>query len=246
MKMKEFLGPVLATFVLILLGDGVVANCVLAPRGALTWYSWPMIAFGWSFAVIVAGLIVPADNNPAITLAMAIRGTTPWKKVLPTWIGTFIGGFLGAFAVFLVYHEGLVSAGLPNVWTSGSGALYDSAHNAAGSYSILNASVAEFFGTLILMWTVLAVGDKRNTILSKAGPFPVGGAILVIGLCLGGPSGYSLNPARDLAPRIFGAISGTQGLFNDLYWLIPPVLVPCLACIVASFLYDLTLAEKAS
>jgi glycerol uptake facilitator protein len=243
-KFKEFLGPVLATFVLILLGDGVVASVVLGPRGGAGNYDWNTIAFGWAFAVAAAGLIVGADNNPAITIAMAIRGNTPWSKVVPIVLGTFIGGFLGAAGVYLVYRDGLVAAGMPNVWTSGAGNLYDVAHNNVGSYSILTASLAEFFGTMILMWAVLAVGDRKNATLAKGGPFVVGGVILVIGLCLGGPSGYSLNPARDLAPRIFGAIAGTPGLFEGWYWLVPPVLVPIVSCIVSTALYDALLGSE--
>jgi glycerol uptake facilitator protein len=244
MKPKDFTAVVLATFVLILLGDGVVASVVLGPRGPAGNYNWNTIAFGWAFAVAVSGFIVGADNNPAITLANAIRGDIPWSRVVPTFIGSLLGGFLGALAVYLVYRDGLVSAGMPNIWTSGAGALYDGAGKHAGSYSLFNASVAEFFGTLVLMWSVLAVGDKKNAALAKAGPFVVGGVILAIGLCLGGPSGYSLNPARDLAPRVLGVLAGSKGLFDGLYWLIPPVLVPCFACWVATFLYDALLNSE--
>jgi glycerol uptake facilitator protein len=247
MKKREFTAIVLATFVLILLGDGVVASVVLGPRGAAGNYNWNTIAFGWGLAVASSSLIVGADNNPAITLANAVRGDTPWSRVVPTFLGTFLGGFLGALAVYLVYRDGLVSAGMPNIWTSGPGAIYDTSAKHVGAYSLLTASVAEFFGTLVLMWSVLAVGDKKNAGMAKAGPFVVGGVILAIGLCLGGPSGYSLNPARDLAPRIFGLMAGSQGLFDGLYWLIPPVLVPCLSCVVATFLYDACLnSEKAA
>jgi glycerol uptake facilitator protein len=245
MKTRDFVAVVLATFVLILLGDGVVASVVLGPRGGGGNYNWNTIAFGWAFAVAASGLIVGADNNPAITLANAVRGVTPWSRVLPTFLGTFLGGFLGALAVYLVYRDGLVSAGLPNIWTSGAGAIYaPGSRTPAGSYSLLTASIAEFFGTLVLMWSVLAVGDRKNAAMAKAGPFVVGGVILAIGLCLGGPSGYSLNPARDLAPRIFGSLAGSQGLFDGFYWLVPPVLVPCLACIVATYLYDACLNSE--
>jgi glycerol uptake facilitator protein len=244
MKPRAFIAVVLATFVLILLGDGVVASLVLGPRGAAGNYNWNTIAFGWAFAVAVSGLIVGADNNPAITLANAVRGDIPWSRVVPTFLGTFLGGFLGALAVYLVYRDGLVSAGMPNIWTSGAGAIYDPAGKAAGAYSILTASIAEFFGTLVLMWAVLAVGDRKNAGMAKAGPFVVGGVILAIGLCLGGPSGYSLNPARDLAPRILGALVGSRNLFEGWYWLVPPVLVPCVACVVATFLYDACLNSE--
>jgi glycerol uptake facilitator protein len=97
---------------------------------------------------------------------------------------------------------------------------------------------------MILMWGILGVSDRRNAALSKAGPFVIGGIVLVIGLCLGGPSGYAINPARDLGPRLFGMLSGTKGLFDGLYWLVPPVLVPFVAAPIAGFLYDLIFASE--
>lgn len=248
MKTKELLAVFFGTFVLILLGDGVVANVVLGPKlaGSTASFNWNTIAFGWAFAVIASGLISGADNNPAITLAMAIRGATPWAKVVPFILAEFAGAFLGALAVYFAYREGLVAAGLPNIYTSGAGSYYGSGGVAAGpvgQYSIVTASITEFLGMLILMWGILATSDRRNAALSKAGPFVIGGIILVIGLCLGGPSGYSLNPARDLGPRIFGLVSGTQGLFDGLYWLIPPVLVPFVTAPIAGYLYDLFFAS---
>ncbi|HML40304.1 MAG TPA: aquaporin [Bellilinea sp.] len=245
MKPKELLAVFFGTFILLLLGDGVVANAVLGPKlaGAPVSYNWNTIAFGWAFAVAISGLVAGADNNPAVTVAMAIRGVTPWSKVLPYLLAEFGGAFLGAAAVYLTYREGLVAAGLPNIYTTGPGAIYGT-DGVVGSYSMLTASVAEFFGTVVLMWGVLATSDRRNAALSKAGPFVVGGVILVIGLCLGGPSGYSLNPARDFGPRLFGLLSGTQGLFDGWYWLIPPVLVPFIAAPVGSWLYDIFFASE--
>ena len=249
MKPKELLAVFFGTFLLIILGDGVVANVVLGPRlaGSEASFNWNTIAIGWAFAVIVSGLVSGADNNPAVTLANAIRGTTPWAKVVPYFIAEFAGAFLGAFGVFLAYRDGLVAAGLPNIYTSGAGSFYGPAGVSAGpvgQYSLLTASITEFFGTVILMWGILATGDRRNAALSKAGPFVVGGVVLVIGLCLGGPSGYAINPARDLGPRLFGMLAGTKGLFEGLYWLIPPVLIPFIAAPIGGYLYDLLFASE--
>ncbi len=248
MKPKEILAVFFGTFLLILLGDGVVANVVLGPRlaGSAASYNWNTVAFGWAFAVIVSGIVSGADNNPAVTRAMAIRGATPWSKVLPFIVAEFAGAFLGAFAVYLAYQDGLVAAGLPNVYTSGAGNFYgtDVAAGPLGQYSLVTASVTEFLGTMVLMWGILGTSDRRNAALSKAGPFVVGGVVLVIGLCLGGPSGYAINPARDLGPRLFGLVSGTKGLFDGLYWLIPPVLVPFIAAPIAGYLYDLFFASE--
>jgi len=245
----EFIGEVFGTFILILLGDGVVANVGLAPRLAAPAYNWNTIAFGWAFAVIVAVYVSAgvsgAHINPAVTLALAVKRDFPWSKVLPYIIAQIIGAFLGALGVYLVYYDGLVSAGLPNVWCTGPGSIFGQAFwggtgaAATGNYSILNASIAEFFGTMVLLWGVLASGDTRNTgLMHNLGPFLVGFTVLAVGLSLGGPSGYSINPARDLGPRILGTLVGTKGLFTGLYWLIPPVLVPAVSGPIGVFVYD--------
>ncbi len=247
----ELIAEFFGTLVLILLGDGVVANVGLAPRLASEAYNWNTITIGWCFAVIVAvyiaGGVSGAHINPAVTIALAVKRGFPWGKVLPYIVAQMLGAFVGALLVFLVYMDGLRAAGMPNVWSTGPGSVFGttfwggagSAGTATGSYSLLNASIAEFIGTMVLLWGVLASGDERNLGLKhNLGPFLVGFTVLAIGLSLGGPSGYSINPARDLGPRIFGALVGTEGLFTGLYWLIPPVLVPAIAGAVGIFVYD--------
>lgn len=249
--LKEFIGEVFGTFILILLGDGVVANVGLAPRLAGVAYNWNTITIGWAFAVIIAvyvsGGVSGAHLNPAVTLGQAVTGRFPWKKVLPYIVAQFIGAFLGAAAVYLVYRDGLVAAGMPNVWATGPGGIFaDSTWGAAhaagsiGGYSMLTAAIAEIFGTFILIWGCAASGDAKNMGLKdNLGALIVGFAVLAVGLSLGGPSGYSINPARDLAPRLFGMLVGTQGLFdNNLYWLIVPVLAPFVGGILGFVVYD--------
>lgn len=247
---KELIGEVFGTFVLILLGDGVVANVGLAPRLAGTAYNWNTITIGWAFAVIIAVYVSAgvsgAHLNPAVTLGLAAKRGFPWGKVGPYMIAQLIGAFLGAFAVFLIYRDGLQQAGMPNVWSTGPGSVFGQAWwgasnaDAAGSYSLLTAVIAEIFGTMVLMWGILASGDSRNTgLMHNMGPFLVGGAVLAVGLSLGGPSGYSINPARDLGPRILGAIVGTQNLFDpQFYWLIAPVIAPLIGGVLGVFFYD--------
>lgn len=248
----ELVAEFFGTFVLILLGDGVVANVGLAPRLESVAYNWNTITIGWAFAVIVAvyiaGGVSGAHINPAVTIALAVKRDFPWSKVLPYIAAQMVGAFVGALGVYLVYMEGLQAAGMPNVWSTGPGSVFGNsfwgaagsyAEGATGVYSIFNASIAEFFGTMVLLWGVLASGDERNLGLkNNMGPFLVGFTVLAVGLSLGGPSGYSINPARDLGPRIFGTLVGTQGLWDGLYWLIPPVLVPAIAGAVGVFLYD--------
>ena len=110
---------------------------------------------------------------------------------------------------------------------------------------MLTASIAEFFGTLVLIWGIAASGDAKNMGLKdNLGALIVGFTVLAVGLSLGGPSGYSINPARDLGPRIFGLIVGTEGLFDGLYWLIPPVLIPLVAGPIGFFLYDFFITKN--
>jgi glycerol uptake facilitator protein len=253
--MKEFIGEVFGTFVLILLGDGVVANVGLAPRLAGTAYNWNTITIGWAFAVIIAVYISAgvsgAHLNPAVTLGLAVQRGFPWKKVLPYIVAQMIGAFLGAGAVYLIYRDGLVAAGMPNVWSTGPGSVFGNTFwggtgaAATGTYSMTTAIIAEIFGTFILTWGISASGDlKNNGLKDNLGALIVGFTVLAVGLSLGGPSGYSINPARDLGPRLLGALVGTKGLFDGLYWLIPPVLAPAIAGPIGFWLYDTVVGKN--
>ena len=253
--MKEFIGEVFGTFILILLGDGVVANVGLAPRVAGTAYNWNTITIGWAFAVIIAVYVSAgisgAHLNPAVTLGLAARRGFPWKKVVPFIVAQMIGAFLGAAAVYLIYRDGLVAAGMPNVWSTGPGSVFGEtwwgapSSGATGTYSLLTACIAELFGTFVLIWGIAASGDlKNNGLKDNLGGLIVGFAVLAVGLSLGGPSGYSINPARDLCPRILVLLVGTEGLFDGLYWLIPPVLIQAIAGPIGFFLYDVLVTKN--
>lgn len=253
MKKNGLMGQVIAevfgTFILILLGDGVVANVGLAPRLAGTAYNWNTITIGWCFAVVVAVYVTAgvsgAHLNPAVTLGMAVKRGFAWGKVIPYWIAQMVGAFLGALGVYLCYMDGLIAAGLPNVWCTGPGSVFGNAFwggvntAAVGEFSLLTAFVCEIFGTAVLLWGVLASGDVKNTgVGANLGPIIVGVTVLAVGLSLGGPSGYSINPARDLGPRLLGLVVGTKGLFNGLYWLIVPVIGPLIGGVLGVLTYD--------
>ena len=248
----QLIGEVFGTFILILLGDGVVANVGLAPRLGAGAYNWNTITIGWAFAVIVAVYVSAgvsgAHLNPAVTVAMAFKRDFPWGKVLPYIGAQMVGAFLGALGVYLVYMDGLRGAGMPNVWATGPGSVFGQTFwgttaaagvASTGGYSFLNAFIAEVIGTAVLLWGILASGDSKNTgLMHNMGPFLVGGTVLAVGLSLGGPSGYAINPARDLGPRLFGLVAGTPGLFADGYWWIP-VVAPIVGGIIGIYLYDL-------
>jgi glycerol uptake facilitator len=245
--MKELMSEFFGTFILILLGDGVVANVGLAPRLASNGYNWDTIILGWGFAVLVAvyiaGGVSGAHINPAVTLALAVKRGFPWAKVVPYWIAQIAGAFVGALAVFLVYRDGLVSAGLPNVWCTGPGSTFGQAFwGAAGSangtpYSLLTALIAEIAGTMVLLAGIMGWGDSSQG--SWAGGLIVGFIVCSVGLSLGGPSGYAINPARDFGPRLLGLVVGTQNLFGgDFYWLIVPIIGPLIGGPLGIVLYD--------
>ncbi|HEY5902802.1 MAG TPA: MIP family channel protein [Anaerolineales bacterium] len=246
--MGPLIGEVFGTFILILLGDGVVANVGLAPRLAAPAYNWNTITIGWAFAVIVAVYVSAgvsgAHLNPAVTVALAMKRGFPWGQVVPYILAQMVGAFLGALGVYLVYRDGLVAAGVPNVWATGPGSVFGSAFwggaggAAVGSYGFTTAIITELIGTAVLLWGVLASGDANNTgLMHNMGPFLVGGTVLAVGLSLGGPSGYAINPARDFGPRLFGTLVGTQGLWAGGYWLIP-LIVPVIGGVLGAYMYD--------
>jgi glycerol uptake facilitator protein len=248
--MGELVAEVFGTFILILLGDGVVANVGLAPRLAGTAYNWNTITFGWGFAVMVAvyvaGGVTGAHINPAVTLAVAVRRGFAWAKVVPYWIAQIVGAFLGALGVYLCYMDGLVSAGVPNVWCTGPGSVMGQAYwggtsgSPLGTYSLIIATVCEIFGTAVLLWGVLACTDAKNVgVGANLWPLIVGFVVLSVGLSLGGPSGYAINPARDFGPRLFGTLVGTQGLWTGLYWLVAPIIGPLIGGVLGAVTYDL-------
>jgi glycerol uptake facilitator protein len=249
--MQELVAEAFGTFILVLLGVGVVTNVGLAPRMASAGgWNWLTICFGWCFAVVVAvytvGGVSGGHLNPAVTLAMAVKRGFPWAKVPAFWTAQLIGAFLGAAGVYLVFRDGLVAASLPNVWTGGPGSVFaqafwgdTAARTATGSYSILTAAIAEVFGTAVLLWGILGAFDAKNIgVGSNLGPLFVGFAVLAVGLSLGGPSGYMINPARDLGPRIFGTLIGTQGTFDGMWWLFGPIVGGFAGGLLGIFTYD--------
>jgi glycerol uptake facilitator protein len=253
MKDQQYLNTLIketfGSFILILLGVGSVIHAVLAPRLAPGAYTWTMIALGWGLAYMTAFLVCGGVSavhiNPAITLAMAFRRGFPWKKVLPTMAAQLLGAFLGAFGLWFMYKDGLSPAGFPNVWATGPGSTYDTAFftevtgDYVRDYRLVVACVAELFGTLVFTWLILSVSEAKQHHLNRYWtPVLVGLGVAAIGFSLGGPSGFAINPARDLGPRILGTIMWTQGLFDGLYWLIPPIIIPLFAAPLGVVLYD--------
>jgi glycerol uptake facilitator protein len=235
---EKFLAEVLGTGALVLLGDGVVAGVLLARSKAQN-SGWIVITSGWAFAVMVgvliAGPISGAHLNPAVTLGLAINGATPWSEVPVYWAGEFLGAFIGAVIVYLHY--------MPH-WPVTEDADLKLAVYCTGP-AIRNTVwnlVSEIIGTFVLMYVILAFGAGTNKAgLAALGPLPVAFLVLVIGLSLGGTTGYAINPARDLSPRIAHfllPIAGKRDSDWSYSWI--PVVGPLIGGALAAFVYTLT------
>lgn len=200
--MNPLTAEVIGTMLLILLGDGVVAGCLLNRSKAQNG-GWIVIATGWGLAVAVAvyavGRFSGAHINPAVTLALAMAGKFAWASVPGYIAAQMLGAFLGAVLVWLAYL-----AHWPGTEDQVSKLSVFSTVPAIRR-THLNL-VTEIIGTFVLVLGVMAIGANDAPIQSGLNPLLVGLLVLSIGLSLGGPTGYAINPARDLGPRIAHAL----------------------------------------
>jgi glycerol uptake facilitator protein len=201
--MNNFLAETIGTAILIILGDGVVAGVLLARSKAQN-AGWIVITFGWGLAVAIAVYAVAgisgAHLNPAVTVAVAINGGITWADSLPYFAGEFLGAFIGAVIVWLHYlphWEVTEDPGLKLAVFSTGPAIRNTTANL----------ISEIIGTFVLVFGVFAVGGPSAPIT----PLVVGFLVVAIGLSLGGPTGYAINPARDLGPRIAHAVLPIAG-----------------------------------
>ncbi len=232
---EKFLAEVLGTGALILLGDGVVAGVLLSKSKAQN-SGWIVITTAWAFAVfvgvLIAGPISGAHLNPAVTLGLAINGNTPWAEVPVYFAGEMIGAFIGAVLVFLHYYphwRETENADLKLAVFSTGPAIRSTTWN----------FVSEVIGTFVLMLAifVFSVGGNKAG-LAALGPLPVTFVVLVIGLALGGTTGYAINPARDLGPRIAHFLLPIPGKRDSDWgysWI--PVLGPLVGAALAALVY---------
>jgi len=196
---------IIGTGMLILLGDGVVAAVLLAKSKAEN-SGWIVITFGWAMAVAMAvyavgngHLFSGADLNPAVTLGAWIHGSHTGSQAIKYWIGEMIGAMVGAFLVWLTYYlhwRDTEDPGLKLAVFSTGPAVRNYAWNL----------LTEIIGTFVLMFGVFFLTAPWNTYTSGITPLLIGLLVFAIGLSLGGPTGYAINPARDLGPRIMHAV----------------------------------------
>ncbi|HKZ85366.1 MAG TPA: MIP/aquaporin family protein [Anaerolineae bacterium] len=236
MAPSPFLGEVLGTMMLILLGNGVVA-AVLLNKSKAQGGGWIVITAGWAFAVM-SGVFVAqatgspnADLNPAVTVAKIVNGGTTLNDGLVRIAGEFVGAFLGAVLVFLAYfrHWGETSdQGLKLACHCTAPAIRSTPWNL----------VTEIIGTFTLLFVIFSIFGRLGTPpVGGVGPYLVASLVWGIGLSLGGPTGYAINPARDLGPRIAHAvlpIAGKGGSDWGYSWI--PVVGPLIGGALAAVL----------
>jgi len=231
MNVNIYLAEIIGTAILILLGDGVVANVVLSKTKGNN-SGWIVITFGWACAVLVPALMFGPSSgayfNPALTLSFAIIGKLAWSTAI-AYVGCqFLGAFIGACLVYVMYKDH-----------------FDATADRDGKLAVFCTGpairnipfnfISEFIGTFILVFTIMGIGS--TSFAGGVNIFGVGGIILVIGICLGGTTGYAINPARDLGPRIAHFLLPIKDK-RDSDWAYAwvPVVAPICGAIVAALL----------
>jgi glycerol uptake facilitator len=232
--MKPFTAEVVGTMLLVLFGDGVVAACLLS-RSKAEKGGWMVIATGWAMAVAMAvyavGRVSGAHLNPAVTVGLAIAGKFAWRDAPRYIMGQFFGAFLGAVLVWLSYlahWRETEDKALKLAVFSTSPAIRQAPSNL----------LTEIIGTFALVFGVLAISANNAPAQGGLTPLLVGFLVWAIGLSLGGPTGYAINPARDLAPRIAHAllpIPNKGGSDWSYSWV--PVVGPLIGGVIGAAVY---------
>jgi glycerol uptake facilitator protein len=242
--MQAYLGELVGTALLILLGDGVVANVVLSKTKG-NGSGWIVITFGWAMAVFVAVWCVEAMSgahlNPAVTVGLALAGKFSWQ-LAPGYIAAqMLGAIVGAVLVYSMYRDHFAASNDPDA------KLATFATGPAIRNPFRNL-LSEAVGTFVLVFAVLMAspaaiewtGQVEPNMpaikfgLGALGALPVGLLVLAIGLSLGGTTGYAINPARDLGPRIVHALLPIPGKRDSDWsyaWI--PVVGPLLGAVLA-------------
>lgn len=241
--MNPFFAEFIGTAVLMLLGGGVCANVVLKKtfgHGS----GWIVITTGWALAVfvgvVIAGPYSGAHLNPAVSIALAVTGKFTWAKVPYYILSQFAGAFLGSFLVWMMHKDHF-------------DATYDNPAAQLGVFctgpaisNIFRNLTSEILGTFILVYSVLhftnpQIGDALETPIGMGsiGALPVAFIVWSIGLSLGGTTGYAINPARDLGPRIMHSILPMKGKGKSNWgyaWI--PVVGSIVGAVIAALIYN--------
>lgn len=237
--MTPFIAELIGTAAVILLGGGVVANVVLKQTKGNNG-GWIVITTAWALAVFVgvtiAGPVSGAHLNCAVTIANYVLGTMDLSTTLSYIIAQLLGAMIGAFIVWLMYKDHFDQTD-----DAGAKQAVFCTAPAIRNYSI--NLISETVGTFVLIFTILhfkdaTMADQSVIGLGSLGAVPVSLLVWAIGLSLGGTTGYAINPARDLAPRIMHALLPIKNKASfDIQYAWVPVIGPCLGAILAALLY---------
>ncbi|GEN72583.1 MIP/aquaporin family protein [Chryseobacterium lathyri] len=241
--MTPFTAELVGTMLLILLGNGVVANVVLKDTKGNN-SGWIVITTAWALAVFVgvtvAGPASGAHLNPAVTIGLAVAGKFSWDLV-PSYIAAqLLGGMLGAFLVWLFNKDHFAI-------TEDEGAKLACFSTGPAIRNTFSNLISEIIGTFVLVFVIFHFSDPSISLnadptakvgLGSVGALPVTLLVWAIGLSLGGTTGYAINPARDLAPRIMHAVLPVKGSSDWGYaWI--PVAGPILGAVIAAILFGI-------
>lgn len=233
--MSLFLAEFIGTMFIILLGNGVVANVLLAKSKGQNG-GWIVITFGWGIAVFVgvysSATVSGAHLNPAISIGLAAIGKFEWALVPSYVLAQLLGAMTGSFLMWLAYKKH-----------------FDEVNDADAMMAIFCTAPAirntvanlatEIIGTFVLMLGVLFIAAPQNS-LGALDALPVALLVLGIGLSLGGPTGYAINPARDLGPRIIHFILPIKNKRNsDWSYSWVPVVGPVIGALIAAGVWSL-------
>ncbi|MEP6920150.1 MAG: MIP/aquaporin family protein [bacterium] len=246
--MNVYLAEVVGTMIMMILGDGVVAN-VLLNKSKGQHGGWMVITTAWGLAVIIAifcvGRISGAHLNPAVTLSLAAVGSFPWRQVPGYMLAQIFGAFLGAIVVWILY--------LPHFEeTEDPGLKLAVFCTAPAIRRPISNFFSEVIGTAILIFGIMAIAANAQKLTAPTGidlslvfsqaiqPILVGFLVWGIGLSLGGPTGYAINPARDLGPRLAHAVLPIAGKgSSDWSYAWIPVVAPLIGGVIGAGLFTI-------
>ncbi|MCW3467710.1 MIP/aquaporin family protein [Chitinophaga nivalis] len=231
--MSPFLAEIIGTAFIIALGDGVVANVILN-KSKGNGGGWMVITMGWAMAVFIgvycAAQYSGAHLNPAVTFALALKGDFPWQEVPAYVAAQLLGAMLGAFLVWLCYKQQFDETSDGNT-KLGVFCTIPAVRNKGYNF------LTEFVATLVFVIAVLFI-SKPATGLGSLDALPVAFVVLAIGLSLGGPTGYAINPARDLGPRLTHFLLPIKDKRDsDWGYAWVPILGPLCGAAAAAFIF---------
>ncbi|WP_024605637.1 MIP/aquaporin family protein [Pseudoalteromonas sp. TAE79] len=242
--MSPFLAEILGTALLILIGGGVVANDILKKTLGHGGGGWMTITTAWGLGVfigvVVAGPYSGAHLNPAVTIGLAVAGSFPWSEVPSYILAEFIGAMVGASLVYAVYKDHFDATDDPTL----KRAVFCTSPAIPNTFRNI---LSEIIGTFVLLICVFYFssaeiddGSGVKIGLGSIGAIPVAFVVWGIGLSLGGTTGYAINPARDLGPRIVHSLLPIKGKIDSNWgysWI--PVVGPIIGSVLAALLYIL-------